>query len=197
MDRVTLAKGWLILAAMVFAAGPLCAQTSPRSIPLDAAREYWNLDISMLDGTTLTADETRGKILVIDVWGTWCGPCHKVIPKLIEIQARFAGRGIDVIGISAEVSGDYETAVRRVRKYADKVGINYRLGILDQKVYERIRAIMRFQNDDFTVPSTFIIDRTGLIIARYPGYFVGQEDEIAALLTQQLEAEASIAAEAP
>lgn len=190
------------LLACALAAAALCAPAAAEPDP-GAARspandtETFDLDIPLIDGSILRAEEMRGKFLVVDVWGTWCGPCRKVIPHLIEIQRRFGSQGVEVIGVSAEVSGPYEAAVRRVREYAAEVGINYRLGILNPPVYEKIRRIMRYENDDFTVPSTFIVDRDGVIIGRYPGYFFGQEDEISDLLVKTLASEMDGAVEAP
>jgi len=194
----------LVLCGLAVAA--CCAPATAETGAGDAAgrgaardEETFDLDIPLIDGGVLKTDEMRGKLLVIDVWGTWCGPCRKVIPHLIEIQKRFGSQGVEVIGVSAEVSGPYETAVRRVKEFAAEAGINYQLGILNPPVYEKIKKLMRYEDDDFTVPSTFIVDRDGVIIGRYPGYFFGQEDEISDLLVRSLASEpaAAAAAEAP
>jgi len=191
-----------LIMAGVLTAAALCAPVAAQSGAGDAGAagveaDVFDLDIPLIDGGVLRAKDMRGKFLVVDVWGTWCGPCRKVIPHLIEIQRRFGDQGVEVIGVSAEVSGPYEAAVRRVKEFAAEMGINYQLGILNPPVYERIKSLMRYENDDFTVPSTFIVDREGVIIGRYPGYFFGQEDEISDLLAKTLAAEPGTGGGAP
>jgi thiol-disulfide isomerase/thioredoxin len=169
--------------------GALAAQSDEAGPP---PREYFDLDIPLIGGGTLPVVETRGKILVVDVWGTWCGTCRVVIPHLIEIEKQFAPRGVKVIGISAEVAGTVEEASRRILRYASEMGMNYSLGILDEEIYQRIRSLMRFEGDLFTVPSTFVVDTDGEVIARYPGYFSGQEKDLVAFLEERLEREPAV-----
>jgi thiol-disulfide isomerase/thioredoxin len=179
----------LAVAALLIA-GPLWGQEAGRTGDEPVTPdEYFDLDIPLIDGGTLSSADLRGKILVVDVWGTWSGPCRRLIPHLIDIQQRFGSRGVEVVGISAEVSGDYETAVRRIEKYAAETGINYHLGILSPEIYDKIRRIMKFEGDTFTIPSTFVVDRSGRIIARYPGYFFGQEREIGEMVADQVRSE--------
>jgi thiol-disulfide isomerase/thioredoxin len=174
---------------LLFSVGLAWPQASGSAGAESSQEERFDLEIPLIDGGFIAAEDLRGKILVVDVWGTWCGPCRTVIPSLIEIQRRFGDRGVEVIGVSAEVSGDYETAVRRIRQFAADLGMNYQLGILDQQIYARIREIMKFEDETFIVPSTFVVNREGFIIARYPGYFFGQEREILDLLSKRLTAE--------
>lgn len=175
--------GAALLALAAGAAAPRAA--SPAAGP-DPGAVYFDLDIPLIGGGVLSAGELRGQILVVDVWGTWCGPCRKIIPELIRIQERFGPRGVRVIGVSAEPSDSVEEASRKVLRYAAEVGINYSLGIFDPELYGWIHQLMRFENDSFTVPSTFVVDADGEVIARYPGYFPGQEREIARVLSEAL-----------
>lgn len=175
---------WLLAVVL---AGGAPISTALGETPEAEAVDYFRLDIPLIGGGELTADDLRGEILVVDVWGTWCGPCRRVIPHLIQIQNDFSSRGVRVIGISAEPEESEEVATRKVLRYAAEMGINYSLGIFDPGLYDWIRTLMRFEGDAFTVPSTFVVDRDGAVIARYPGYFHGQEDEIRRLLNDRLE----------
>ncbi len=175
---------WL-LAVVLAGAAPISA--APGDARESEATDYFRLDIPLIGGGELAAEEMRGQILVVDVWGTWCGPCRRVIPHLIQIQNDFGSRGVKVIGISAEPAENEEVATRKVLRYAAEMGINYSLGIFDPGLYDWIRTLMRFEGDAFTVPSTFVVDRDGAVIARYPGYFHGQEEEIRRLLNDRLE----------
>ncbi len=182
-----LAPWILLIAAAGSAPAPGAAERPGReSRETDAAVEYFRLDIPLIGGGELKAESLRGEILVVDVWGTWCGPCRKVIPHLIEIQSEFGAHGVRVIGISAEPGENEEEATRKVLRYATEMGINYSLGIFNPELYAWIHSLMRFEGDSFTVPSTFVVDADGAVIARYPGYFHGQEEEIKHLLRERL-----------
>jgi thiol-disulfide isomerase/thioredoxin len=153
------------------------------------AREIFQFEIPAIDGGTITAAEFKGRILIVDVWGTWCGPCRQIIPHLVDIYARFRSRGVEVVGISAEPGSDYASAVRRVKEFAHEMGITYRLGMLNEDVYASVQRVMHYEGEHFTVPATLVLDRDGAIIGRYPGYFFGQEKEIAELIEQRLRKE--------
>jgi thiol-disulfide isomerase/thioredoxin len=156
---------------------------SARSSP---AREIFQFEIPAIDGGKITAAEFRGRLLVVDVWGTWCGPCRQIIPHLVELYSRFKSRGVEIVGISAEPGTVYETAVRRVKEFAGEMGITYRLGMLNEEAYAGIQRVMHYEGEHFTVPTTLVLDREGVIIGRFPGYFFGQEKEIAELIEEQL-----------
>jgi thiol-disulfide isomerase/thioredoxin len=162
--------------------GPAQGQ-APKEQP---RREIFRFVVPALEGGNISSADFKGKLLVVDVWGTWCGPCRQIVPHLVELYRKFKGRGVEVIGISAEPGTDYETAVRRVREFAGEFGITYRLGMLNEDVYTEIQKVMRYEGEHFTVPTTIVLDREGAIIGRYPGYFFGQEKEISELISQRL-----------
>lgn len=182
---------------LLAAAQGVCATTSVSAAeaPADAgrpsqAKEFFSFEINAIEGGKIRTADLLGKLVVVDVWGTWCGPCRQVIPHLVAIQKEFGPRGVVVVGISAEMGMDYSAAVRRVMEFAREIGINYRLGWLNDQVQSDVKRIMHFDSDSFTVPVTIVLDRDGSIIARYPGYFFGQEKEIAELIRQRLVREA-------
>ena len=71
------------------------------------------------DGKDITLDEYKGKVVILDFWATWCGPCRKGIPDLIELQNEF-GNDIVVIGISLDTDSK-----ENVVPFMQKIGINY------------------------------------------------------------------------
>jgi thiol-disulfide isomerase/thioredoxin len=182
--------GLLVIAPMGAVTSSLAAEearTASKPVP---AKEFFSFEINAIEGGKIRTADLLGKLVVVDVWGTWCGPCRQVIPHLVAIQKEFGPKGVVVVGISAERGMDYSTAVRRVMEFAREIGINYRLGWLNDQVQSDVKRIMHFEGDSFTVPATIVLDRDGSILARYPGYFFGQEKEIAELIRQRLVREA-------
>lgn len=109
------------------------------------------------DGKTLKLSDFKGKAVIIDFWATWCPPCRKGIPDLIELQNKYGSKGLQIIGVSV----DQDTKPEVIPFIKDK-GINYPVVYADNKVvmnYGGIRAI----------PTSFVIDKQGKIVASYEG----------------------------
>ena len=116
-------------------------------------------DFSLLttDGKQLKLSDYKGKIVLLDFWATWCPPCRKSIPDLIDLKKQFGSKGFEVIGISVDTETKNE-----VVPFMKNHGINYPFVYADNNVvmqYGGIRAI----------PTSFIVDQKGKIIASYEG----------------------------
>ena len=118
-----------------------------------------------LEGTTLGGDdfnmsELRGKIVVINVWGSWCGPCRAETPDLVRLAREDAGRGVRFVGINTR---DNPAAARSfVRKFkVPYPSIDDTSG----------RALLYFRDviPTAVIPSTVLIDRQGKVAARVIG----------------------------
>ena len=120
-----------------------------------------------LDGDWVTLNELKGKVVLLNFWGTWCGPCRREIPAFINLTEKYKKDGLEILGITL-TSG----SPSNIRSFADKWGINYTLltdiegnetqtvtALYSQATGQRITGI----------PTTFIIDREGFIRQRYVG----------------------------
>lgn len=125
-----------------------------------------------LEGKLVTNDDARfdGKVLVIDVFGTWCPTCHDAAPTLVELYRTRHARGLEMIGLAFEVSGDTAVDGALVRRYRDKFGIEFPLllaGISDVEA----AATQLPQLEGFSAfPTTIFIGRDGRVRRVHAGF---------------------------
>jgi peroxiredoxin len=132
------------------------------------------------DGKTVRLSDYNGKVVLLDFWATWCGPCKIEIPWLKEFQRKFRDRGFEIIGVSMDDEG-----WQVVKPFVAELGINYRIVIGDDttaQLYGGVDAL----------PTTFVIDREGKIAAVHVG--LTSKGEIEHGIEQVLGAPASAAA---
>jgi thiol-disulfide isomerase/thioredoxin len=149
-------------------AGGAAAGSSEKIMPSPA----WELQD--VDGKTVQSADFKGKVVILDFWATWCGPCKAEIPSLIALQDKYGKDGLAVVGISVDTDG---AAV--VKKFAGRLGINYPVVLADQKITRAFGGIE-------VIPATFIVDREGRIVKRHLGLAMQEEleNELKPLLHQ-------------
>ncbi len=126
---------------------PKAAQTKPAP----------PFDLQSLDGSRATLDTLKGKVVVVDFWATWCGPCIKEIPEYAEFYRKNQPRGIEVVGIVMD-SGSPQEINDFVREYR----IPYRQLVGDDKTGEAWGVTQGY-------PTTFVIDGQGVIKTKVLG----------------------------
>jgi thiol-disulfide isomerase/thioredoxin len=104
-----------------------------------------------LNGAVHVASEWDGKVTVVNFWATWCPPCKREIPTFIELQEKYAHRGVQFVGIAIDNKD-------QVSAYVDGAGLNYPTLLGNEKAV----AISReYGNRLDALPYTVIIDRHG------------------------------------
>lgn len=110
-----------------------------------------------LKGGTFQLSDNRGKIVVLNFWATWCGPCREEIPDFVELQEQMS-EDVQFVGVALDEEG-----VDVVRPFAKKYDINYPIVVDDSghvaRKYGGVRAL----------PTTYVINREGNIRYRTPG----------------------------
>ena len=142
-------------AAAVLLAEDKPAETEAPSAAKPAPAPAWTL--KNLEGKPVSLSDFKGKVVILDFWATWCPPCRAEIPSFIELQKEYGDQGLAVIGLSLDESG-----AAAVKKFVERAGMNYTVVMADQAVagaYGGVEAI----------PTTFVIDRQGRIVARHVG----------------------------
>lgn len=117
-------------------------------------------EIKALDGTTYTLNDKQGKILLLNLWATWCGPCRSEMPALVRMQEKHGAQGFEVIGLNTD-----EEDVQLINNFAAELSLNYPIAYADTKLQSDMLKISKFPG----IPQSFLLDREG----RLRGVFRG------------------------
>ena len=143
-----------------------------RPLPGFPAPDFAAADLA---GTSVALDDLEDRVVLLNVWATWCVPCLREMPGLQELSEAYASEGLEVIGVSV----DRGSAVDRIHSFVDEHAITYRiLHDPDSEVAAAFRTI--------GVPETFLIGRDGTIVHRWIGEFDPMSDEARALVEEAL-----------
>ena len=121
----------------------------------------WDTEIQAVDGAPFRLSDYKDKVLVIDLWATWCGPCRQEIPHLVELQNEYGARNVEVIGLTTESP---QSDAQKVRDFAKEFKINYKLG------WARADVALALMNGNTSIPQTFVIAPGGRIVTKFRGF---------------------------
>ncbi len=110
-----------------------------------------------LDGREVSLSRLKGKVILLDFWATWCGPCRQSIPHLIHLHKTYQKDGLEVIGMNVD-GGNRDT----VQHFVKSMDIPYAIAITPQDV-ERSYGVT-------SLPTTILIDRGGKIREKIVGF---------------------------
>lgn len=117
-------------------------------------------DIKNIDGTTFKLADRKGKVILLNLWATWCGPCRSEMPTLVKMQDQLGGQGLEIIGLNAD-----DEPIETIKPFAQSLNINYQLAWPDTNLQKELLKISQFGG----IPQSFLIDRDG----RLRGVFRG------------------------
>jgi len=147
---------------------PFAQSSTPRQIP-----EFQFQDAS---GRARSLAEFRGRLVLLNIWATWCAPCREEMPALDRLQAKLGGPGFEVVALSIDQQG---AAV--VRRFFDEIGIK------SLRLYVDPSAQAGFKLASVGVPTTLLIDRAGREIGRHVGPAKWDAPEIVQALSRMIE----------
>jgi glutathione peroxidase-family protein len=113
------------------------------------------------DGEPIKLSNYSGKVLVINLWATWCGPCRNETPELVRLYNEYQKQGLEVIALSTE---DPVRSAQSVQDFMREYNVNYPVGWATREV---AIALMR---DKTSIPQNFIVTRDGRIRKRFIGF---------------------------
>lgn len=120
--------------------------------------------IRTLDNNHFRLGDFQGKVLVINLWASWCGPCRREVPEYELIRKEYQGRNVEFIGLTTE---DPAEATQQVIKFVRQTNFGFLLGWADKEM------AFTLMNGRGSIPQTLVIDTNGSVINHWVGYARG------------------------
>jgi len=126
-----------------------------------------------LDGRRLDQSDPRfaGKVVVIDIFGTWCPTCHDAAPTLVQLYRDYHSKGLEMVGLAYEVSGDSATDGKLVRRYQEKFGIPFPLLLAGTNDPDAAAASQPQLQGVIAFPTTIFLGRDGRVRMVHAGFY--------------------------
>ena len=154
--RLARSTRWVLCAALGLAAG----SALPVVAPSTAAPDF---TLRAMDGPNMRLQEQRGRVVMINFWATWCGPCRQEMPHLNRLYEKYKGSGFVLLGVNVDDDA------RNATELAAKLGLRFPVLLDTDKTVSKLYDLA-------TMPSTVLIDRDGKVRYVHRGYLNGYED---------------------
>ncbi len=131
------------------------SDTTESSDSSDVGSEKYNFTLRTMDGSSLRLSDLKGKVVAVNFWAPWCGPCRQETPGFVKIYHRYKEKGLVIVGVAAQ------TTEKDVRKFIEQYKVPYPVGISDEAA-EHYGII--------GLPTTYLFDRSGKMVKSFVGY---------------------------
>ncbi|MFI5175004.1 MAG: TlpA disulfide reductase family protein [Terriglobia bacterium] len=128
---------------------------SPNKTPSGSEMSV-NFTAKNLDAKEVKLSDFKGKVVLVNFWAVWCGPCREEIPELVQLYNTYRDKGFVIVGVSDA------SDLSEIKSFVNEHKMNYPVVIDDGDI-----------SDEYNVsgfPTSFLIDRNGKIVKKYPGY---------------------------
>jgi thiol-disulfide isomerase/thioredoxin len=125
-----------------------------------------------LEGRVVTNEDRRykGKVILLDIFGSWCPTCHEAMPELMRLYRRYHPRGLEIVGLAFEATGDTAVDARQVRRFRDKFGIRFPLLLAGTNDTESLAAALPQLRNLSAFPTTVFLGRDGRVRRVHAGF---------------------------
>lgn len=124
-------------------------------------QEVLNVELRAVSGAPIKLSDYGGKVLLLNLWATWCGPCRREIPELVKFHKEYHSKGLEVLGLSTE---NADASAQGVKEFVNEYEMAYRVGWATPEV------AVRLMSGNNAIPQSFLIARDGRILRRFIGF---------------------------
>lgn len=142
-----------VVLAVYFRGGGTSQQAGPAAL---AGRPAPSFDVASVSGGTSSLGAYRGRVVVMNLWASWCPPCRAEMPDLERLSEAFASKNVVVLGV------DQGESRERASSFARSLGIHYPILLDEQQQYGRVYAALG-------LPTTIIVDPQGIVVRGFDG----------------------------
>ena len=162
--------GRVIRRPMIIATAPVIALLLAAAVMLSGCNTG-NKPIAISSTPAVTDDVQqsleafRGKVVIVDFWATWCGPCRMEIPSFIQLQEKYRSQGLEIVGVSIDpiAPRGNPAGAPAVAPFMKSNGINYTILMVDKP------TALKGYDVSQGIPTTYVLDRSGRIVKTYIG----------------------------
>jgi len=144
---------------------PPSKNAPPPGASVTLPQELRDTKVQTLDGDSLKLSDFADKVVVLNIWATWCGPCRLEMPELVKMSNEYKSRGLVVLGIATTYNEHNDPA--HVKEYVQSQNIPYKIiwddGTLAGPLMQAVQARS-------VIPQSFVISRDGRIVKHFTGF---------------------------
>lgn len=122
----------------------------------------FDFELTDIDGKAIAKADFKGKVLIVDVWGTWCPPCRAEIPSFVTLHKKYQEAGLEIVGLNSERIKDEDEALTTVKEFHKENGMTYRCALAKRDTIEQIPEMEGY-------PTTLFFDRAGKVRVKIVG----------------------------
>ncbi|HEY0762510.1 MAG TPA: TlpA disulfide reductase family protein [Pyrinomonadaceae bacterium] len=137
------------------------APTRPNAGLTSLPRPILDAENKSANGSPIKLADYSGKVMLVNLWATWCQPCRIETPELVKLHTEYQSRGVEMIGLSTE---DPDASAESVAEFVKEYNVKYHIGWATRDV---AIALMQGRTN---IPQSFIIGRDGRIVKRFIGF---------------------------
>jgi cytochrome c biogenesis protein CcmG/thiol:disulfide interchange protein DsbE len=174
LKRWALVTGGVVILAMFSPIWPLETEGAEgEACPVDAKPANLDFTLQDMNGESVTLSDYAGKVLLVDFWATWCGPCKVEIPGFVELYDKYRDQGFEIVGMLVE------DQIAKAKPFAEEFKMNY--PVLDGDKRDDIQEAF---GPIWGLPTAVLISRDGKICKKHSGFTSKEqfEEEIKGLL---------------
>lgn len=135
--------------------------------------------IQDLEGNSYKLEDKKGKVVLVNLWAIWCGPCIAEMPHLVEMQEKYRDKGFEIIGLNTGDDSGATEPVANIKSFVEQKKLNYTIGYADEKFFGEMIKLTKMA----AIPQSLLINRDG----KMTGIFKGGGQRVINEMKQEVE----------
>ncbi len=127
----------------------------------NAPPEIFDAEIKLINGKTYKISDGKAKVVLLNMWATWCGPCKAEMPELVKLQEEYGSRGLQIVGVDTDPEPEAQ-----VKSFVEKQGLTYEIGWASDEMREAMMKMSRANG----IPLSFLITKDGKVGGIFMGF---------------------------